>query len=70
VSCAAWRDAQEPRNNKDAGDHNSDQDPRTGSEKDVCDVHSNFPFSIGFGIQKLGDQFAEFFIRGIGPGVI
>jgi len=31
---------------------------------------ATFLFQLDLEYKKLGDQFAEFFIRGIGPGVI
>ena len=54
-------DTQVPRDDKDAGDHNSNQDPGTGGEKYVCDIHSDFPLFDLMGIQNAR--------RTISPGV-
>lgn len=54
-------DTQVPRDDKDAGDHHSNQDPGTGGEKYICDIHSDFPFDFEFDWENknLAKQFAR-----------
>jgi len=60
---ATWCcDTQVPRDDQNAGDHNGNQDPGTGGEKDVCDwnVHSDFPlFDLMGNTKNLTNHFAR-----------
>ena len=73
AACSAWRgNAQVPRDDEDTGDHDSDQDPGTGSEKDICDihtqdVHSDFPLFNLMGYKKPGEPFRQALISGFSP---
>ena len=60
-------DTQVPCDDKDAGDHHSNQDPGTGGEKYVCDIHSDFPLFDLMRIQKPGEPFRRALIRAFHP---